>query len=106
MDRLSRHLYDIEKLSQTKFAKIALQDGNLYNAIVAHRSKFSPISGVDFGHHQPATIVFIPPAHLLPDWEADYKQMQENMIYGETLPFKELIKSLSELQTMINGIVW
>lgn len=106
VDRLSRHLYDIEKLSQTGFSKIALENGELYNTIIAHRSKFSPISGVDFASHRPATIVFIPPAHLLPDWETDYKQMQENMIYGETLSFKALIKSLSELQTRINGIVW
>lgn len=106
VDRLSRHLYDIEKLSQTEFAVTALKNGELYNTIVLHRSKFSPISGVDFNNHQPATLVFIPPAHLLANWETDYKQMQENMIYGETLAFDELIKKLTELQIKINGIAW
>ncbi len=103
VDRLSRHLYDIEKLSQTQFAVIALQDGELYNTIVEHRSRFSPISGIDFANHQPGKIAFIPPAHLLADWEADYKQMRENMIYGETWPFVELIAKLTHLQTQING---
>lgn len=106
VERLSRHLYDIEKLSQTEFANTALKNAGLYNTIVAHRSKFSPIAGVDFANHQPDRIAFIPPAHLLSDWETDYKQMQENMIYGETLPFAKLIEKLTELQTKINRIVW
>lgn len=106
VDRLSRHLYDIEKLSQTEFATIALRNGKLYNTIVKHRSKFSPISGVDFAKHHPGSVAFIPPTHVLSDWEADYKQMQENMIYGETLPFAELIRKLTELQTRINGMLW
>lgn len=32
--------------------------------------------------------------------------MQENMIYGETLAFADLIKKLSELQEHINKIQW
>ncbi len=106
VDRLSRHLYDIEKLSQTAFAVIGLQDAELYNIIVEHRSRFSPISGVDFANHSPDKIAFVPPGHLLPDWEADYRQMQENMLYGETLPFKTLIQKLLALQTRINNITW
>jgi hypothetical protein len=44
VERLSRHLYDIEKLSQTEYADIALHDTDLYNTIVKHREKFTPIS--------------------------------------------------------------
>ncbi len=106
VERLSRHLYDIEKLSQTEFATLALQNADLYQTIVAHRRRFSPISGVNFDNHSPDKISFVPPAHLHADWEADYKQMQENMIYGDTLPFKELIASLSNLQKQINAIQW
>ncbi len=46
VERLSRHLYDIEKLSQTGYAEIALQNADLYNIIVAHRSKFTAIAGL------------------------------------------------------------
>ena len=106
VDRLSRHLYDIEKLSQTAFAATALRDAELYNTIVLHRSKFTPIAGVNYARHLPGTIAFIPPPHLLADWEADYKQMQENMIYGVTLAFATLIEQLNALQNKINGIVW
>ncbi|WP_394991645.1 nucleotidyl transferase AbiEii/AbiGii toxin family protein [Emticicia sp.] len=101
--RLSRHLYDIEKLSQTEYAQIALQDKELYDTIIAHRKRFTPISGIDYDKHQPQHIRFIPPAHLLPLWESDYKEMREKMIYGNPLSFDDLIKKLSELQNLINN---
>ncbi|MGI6310166.1 MAG: nucleotidyl transferase AbiEii/AbiGii toxin family protein [Bacteroidales bacterium] len=100
---LSRHLYDIEILSRTDCAGIALNNPDLYNTIVAHRSKFNRISGVDFANHSADKIKFIPPDIVLPDWEADYNQMKENMIYGEALPFNELIEKLKELQSWINS---
>jgi hypothetical protein len=106
VDGLSRHLYDIEKLSQTEFAETALENADLYNTIVVHRSKFSRISGVDFANHSPDKISFVPPEHLLSEWETDYKLMKENMIYGEAMPFVELIKKLKELQSRINSIQW
>jgi len=66
VERLSRHLYDIEKLMQTPYAEIALREEDLYNTIVAHRKYFAPISGVDFKNHSPDRIKFIPPDELLP----------------------------------------
>ncbi len=106
VDRLSRHLYDIEKLSHTPFAALALQNPDLYNTIIAHRRKFTSIASVDYDKHHPSSVAFIPPDELLPHWEDDYKQMQENMIHGESLPFAELIKNLTELQNRINKIPW
>ena len=72
VDGLSRHLYDIEKLSRTEYAGIALKSPDLYNTIVAHRSKFNRISGVDFANHSPDKITFTPPENVLSEWEADY----------------------------------
>ena len=106
VNRLSRHLYDIEKLSNYGYDTIALQNAELYNTIVSHRSRFTPISGVDFANHRPDKIAFIPPVHLQADWEKDYRQMQENMIYSESLPFTQLIKKLTDLQKKINEIEW
>ncbi|NLI08078.1 MAG: nucleotidyl transferase AbiEii/AbiGii toxin family protein [Thermotogaceae bacterium] len=104
VDGLSRHLYDIEILSRTDYADIALNNPDLFDTIVAHRSKFSRISGVDFANHSPDKIAFIPPEHVLPDWETDYNEMKENMIYGEALPFSELIEKLEVLQSHLNRI--
>lgn len=102
IERLSRHLYDIEKLSQTEYAKIALQDTELYNTIVKHREKFTPISGIDYTNHSPDKISFIPPDTILKDWQQDYEIMTQTMIYDNPLAFDELIKRLTELQKRIN----
>ena len=102
VDRLSRHLYDIEKLMHTSYAEIALNNQDLYNTIVAHRSKYSKISGVDYNKQQAEHIKFLPPDKYLSLWEEDYLQMQENMIYGESLSFADLIINLKELQERIN----
>ncbi len=104
VERLSRHLYDIEKLSQTKYAEIALQDAELYNTIVKHRSKFTAISGIDYTKHNPANIKFIPPDSIIKMWEADYEEMKGSMIYGQPLEFDKLLNRLTELQKRINEI--
>lgn len=106
VDRLSRHLYDIEKLSQTPFAQTALQNPDLYNTIIEHRRKFTLISKIDYNKHSPGNISFIPPDELLPLWESDYRQLQENMIYGHSLSFDTLINKLTELQKQINNLPW
>ena len=43
VNRLSRHLYDIEKLNGTQYVDIALSDSGLYNTIVVHRKKFNHV---------------------------------------------------------------
>ncbi len=104
VDRLSRHLYDIEKLSKTEYAEIALSDFQLYNTIVKHRSKFTAISNIDYEKHKHANIMFIPPESIIKMWEADYNEMKSSMIYREILEFDKLIYKLAELQKRINQI--
>ena len=65
----------------------------LVNAGELQRVATSPVAGVDYARHQPRHIRFLPPDDRLPLWESDYKQMQENMIYGPSLPFAEHMKN-------------
>lgn len=105
VERLSRHLYDIEKLSQTKFAAIALQSPELFSTIVFHRSKFTPVTGTDYTNLKPDQIQFLPPENLLKDWEADYNKMLQDMIHDEgKLPFQKLMERLEHVQRNINQI--
>lgn len=104
--RLSRHLYDVEKLMHTEFIDIALDNKALYNEIIKHRSIYTKIATVDYDLHQPKTINPIPPDSLLGDWKKDYKEMQEAMIYGESIPFEQLIERIKELKQRINSIYW
>jgi len=106
INRLSRHLYDVEKLMSTEFIDLALDNQSLYNEIINHRSIYTKIAAVDYNLHQPKTLNPIPPDKILGDWEKDYKAMQEAMIYGESLPFEQLIERMKELKQRINGIHW
>jgi predicted nucleotidyltransferase component of viral defense system len=106
VERMSRHLYDIEKLSQTPYLQKSLENKELYNTIVTHRNKFSHLSGVDYAKHSPQSIRIVPPADLLPLWEKDYESMTKSMVYGKYLNFNDLIRRICELQETINTVEW
>lgn len=105
IDRLSRHLYDLEKLMNTEHGIEALKNTDLYNNIVAHREKFNPLRGLDYSNHIPNKISIIPPDLVMKDYEKDYEAMTSFMIYGDPLKFDDLMKRIWELQTRINGII-
>ncbi len=88
----------------TSYGIEALEDMELYKGIVAHREKFNALRGMDYETHNPQTINFIPPAAVIKSWEADYKTMQENMIYGDSIPFTKLIFRMNQLLGRIRKI--
>lgn len=104
VDRLSRHLYDIEKIMDTEFGIRALADKNLYQHIVEHRRTITPLRGIDYANHSPDKINMIPTGNILNAWKKDYEQMQKSMIYRESLSFDKLLARLSELKIRINTI--
>lgn len=97
VDRLSRHLYDLDRLAITNHCEEALKDKELYQSIIRHRKIFNPVKKIDYGNHQPDKINLIPPAEVIKDWEADYSTMRESMIYGASKTFQELITSMKRL---------
>lgn len=101
VERMSRHLYDLEKLMNTTHGTEALKDIELYDTIVAHRKNFNAIRGIDYANHNPLFINIIPTNETLKDWEKDYKTMQESMFYGTTLSFEKLMKRITELKDRI-----
>jgi hypothetical protein len=107
VDRLSRHLYDVYRLIHSDFALKAINDRELYETIVKHRHTHTRIGGVDYNLHQPQTINPIPVPELIDAWEADYKTMQEQMIYGESPSFTEIIDTITDFTlNKINNLEW
>ncbi|EON76950.1 hypothetical protein ADIS_2611 [Lunatimonas lonarensis] len=104
--RLSRHLYDIDKIMGSEYSEKSLRSPELYQEIVSHRSKLTRINGLDITKHAPRYLSFVPPEAILKAWGEDYKIMQEQMIYGKSLPFQELIEQLTQLQSQINRLDW
>ena len=103
VERLSRHLYDIEKIMDTEYGKIGLADKNLYEAIVHHRRTITAIRGINYENHIPELINPIPPDNLIDEWKKDYETMQTSMIYGQSLAFEKLIERITMLKEEINN---
>ena len=96
--RMSRHLYDLERLMDTEYGRLALGNIDLYKAIVEHRRKFYHVGGVDYSLDMPDKIAFCPQGELLERFRADYENMQSSFIYGNPIDFDILIKRIEELQ--------
>lgn len=103
-ERMSRHLYDLEKLMQIKEVIVSLNDMVLYNTIVEHRKKFNKISSVVNSLYSPEKINIIPPDLIYKDWEKDYSDMKKSFIYGDSLSFAKLIERIRELQDIIRNL--
>jgi predicted nucleotidyltransferase component of viral defense system len=104
VDRMTRHIYDLEKMMDTYFAKEALNNTDLYNAIVEHRRTLTAMKEVDYSTHAPRTINFVPPTSVIDAWKKDYEIMQEYMIYGDSLPFDKLIERIKDLNGRFRNI--
>jgi len=102
--RKSRHLYDLEKLMDTDFAHEALKNKDLYNVIVEHRRKLTPLRGINYANHTPDKINPVPPAAIIGAWEVDYKLMQQNMLFNPSLSFETLIARINILKERVNAI--
>ena len=106
VDRLSRHLYDIFQLSKTEFATNAIHDQGLYETIVNHRFVFTKLGGVDYNFHQPQHIRPIPSSKFEEAWRSDYRTMQEQMIYGDSPSYENLVKGIQALLQKMNALDW
>lgn len=102
--RMSRHLYDLEKLMDTQYGREALSDSSLYDAIVEHRKTYYALKYVNYDLHDPETINFIIPEKEMETWKADYTDMKRFFIYGKSLEFDELMQRLQELQKRVSSI--
>lgn len=103
-NRMSRHLYDVEKLMDTDYAIKALQNRELYEDIVRHRSTMTPIRGLSYESHGLETINFIPPDQLAAIWKEDYQAFIANMVIGNKLTYEDLIGRLTQLLNRMREI--
>ncbi|MDE6694479.1 MAG: nucleotidyl transferase AbiEii/AbiGii toxin family protein [Bacteroidales bacterium] len=102
VDRMSRHLYDVHRMLLTPIAEEALRDHDLYDTVIEHRKTFIGLKGFDYSTLAKSTLTFIPPESVYHAWKKDYEAMQEEMIYGESLPFDNMITELRKFNKQIN----
>ena len=102
-ERMSRHLYDIERMMDTPIGQ-AINDKNLYLSIIEHRRRFIGLKGFDYSSLLPKTIDIVPPEEVRSEWSRDYKSMQESMIFGESPSFEALLSRISELNDRLHSL--
>lgn len=101
--RMSRHLYDIERILNTPYGESALADMDLYKAVVEHRRKFYHLGYVDYDLDYPQNISFIPTGETLSAYKRDYEEnMIDGYIYGTAVPFDRLLDKMNELQERLH----
>ncbi|MDR0834219.1 MAG: nucleotidyl transferase AbiEii/AbiGii toxin family protein [Candidatus Symbiothrix sp.] len=105
-ERMSRHLYDLERMMNTDIAEKSLSNKDLYHSIVEHRRLFVGLRGFDYSMLAPQTIKIVPPESVINLWKKDYETMQRTMIYGESLQFNELIERIKHLNERLNRMDW
>jgi hypothetical protein len=102
--RMSRHWYDLHYLTNTGFAKSAMEDKALYDAIRKHRKVFTRVPGVDYDTLSPKAFGLFPPIEKETDWNNDYKKMIESYIYKDAPSTHEIRKSISEISEEFNKL--
>ncbi len=104
-ERMSRHLYDLEKMMDSPYAESALQNPELYKTIIKHRQKFNNIQDMDYRTHYSDQIQICPPEKLQNDWRYDYENLRESFIYDKSKKtFDELITRMLELTNRIRKV--
>lgn len=102
-ERMSRHLYDLEKMMD-KYADAALADKELYDAVIAHRKKFYHIGKVDYSRDERQNMTIWPNEELEKEYGKDYKLMTQSFIYEESpLTFEGLKRRIRSLEMMFRN---
>lgn len=104
VERMSRHMYDIGQMLKTPIAECAINNADLYRQVVEHRRTFIGLRGFDYDTLYPATLNIVPPVSIAEQWKADYENMRMHMIYGESVPFDELVGNLKELNDRVKKL--
>jgi hypothetical protein len=102
-DRLSRHYYDVAKLYQSPFGQNALTDHALLRQVVAHKNLFFRSGWANYQTAVPGSFRLVPPVERHAALKSDYRVMQENMIFGESSSFEELLAMVSEIEEKVNA---
>lgn len=101
-ERLSRHYYDLYRLSQQPIAERALGQRDLLDRVIAHKSFFFSQSWAHYETARPGTMRLLPAADRLAVLRRDYQAMA-SMIFGDAPEWDDIVHELTQLESRING---
>lgn len=102
-DRMSRHYYDVAKIYQSPLGPPAMAKRPLLDQVVIHKRLFFRSAWANYETAKPGTFKLVPPPERLAPLKADYRAMQENMIFGESDSFEELMAVIGRIELKLNA---
>ncbi len=101
--RYSRHYYDIYMLSLSGVKMEAFEDMDLLDKVARFKMKFYRSNRSRYDLANKDNLQLIPTEDNIEKLEKDYRDMQ-SMLYGEIVPFSEIINGIKDLQDDIRNI--
>jgi hypothetical protein len=99
---MSRHIYDLVKLYNSEYGKMAIDNLELLADVVKHKSTFYKDNRVDYPNATPKNIKIAPTSALNHNFKVDYEDMAKSMIIGNLSTYEELIESLEEIESKLS----
>lgn len=102
--RLSRHWYDLAKLSQSWVGESAVSDRKLLEDVIVHKKAFFNASYANYDLCLDGKFKLVPNDEEIENLKMDYIEMQNaGMFSQKPQPFNELISVLARLELQINS---
>ncbi|SRR6266404_8436449 len=101
-ERVSRHYYDVYKLSKSRISEHALSDLALLERVAKHKSIYFASGLAKYQEARPGSLCLVPTQDRIYALKGDYDQMRD-MIFGNVPGFEDITESLRELEYRING---
>ncbi len=99
--RMSRHYYDVFRLSQSPVLREALDDTALLERVAVFKGVYFKAAWAKYDEARPGTLRLLPGERLIRPLTEDYARMQP-MFFGEPPPFEEILAHLPGLEDRIN----
>jgi hypothetical protein len=98
---LSRHYYDLCRLSQQDIGRAALERMDLLERVVAHKRLFFASAWAHYETAVPGSLHLVPREEQMASLQADYARMRE-MIFGDAPSWENIMEVLRELERQFN----
>lgn len=100
--RVSRHYYDLHRLTAAPVSAAAIDDAALGADCVAHARMFFNRPDYDLATAAPGSFALAPYDEMIEQLRADYRAMQ-GMIFGDPPSFEAVLGSINLLERRLNG---
>jgi hypothetical protein len=101
---LARHYYDLYRMILRGVADEAAADLELFYSIANQREMYFQYTWVDYSTYKPGQLRIVPVEEQLIAWQADYRNMQGEMFFGDVPGFEEILEAVRRFQDRFNGV--